>query len=39
MKPALRRFGEGAHPIVVIDDFTGNAGSIREIAADGALSP
>jgi len=37
MKPALRRFGEGAHRVVVIDDFTGNAESIREIAA--AMTP
>jgi len=37
MKPALRRFGEGEHPVVVVDDFTGNAGSIREIAA--AMEP
>jgi hypothetical protein len=39
MKPALRRLGEGKHPVVVIDDFTGNAGSIREIAATMAPFP
>jgi hypothetical protein len=37
MKPALRRFGEGQHPVVVVDDFTGNVGAVREIAA--ALAP
>jgi hypothetical protein len=37
MKPALRRFGEGRHPVVVVDDFTGNVGTIVEIAA--ALAP
>ena len=37
MKPALRRFGEGRHPVVVVDDFTGDVGKIVEIAA--ALAP
>lgn len=37
MKPALRRFGRGQHPVVVVDDFTGNAEAIVEIAA--ALAP
>jgi hypothetical protein len=37
MKPALRRFGEGQHPVVVVDDFTGDVGAIVEIAA--ALAP
>lgn len=37
MKPALHRFGEGQHPVVVVDDFTGNVAEIREIAA--ALAP
>lgn len=37
MKPALRRFGEGRHPVVVVDDFTGDVGAIVEIAA--ALAP
>ena len=37
MKPVLRRFGEGQHPVVVVDDFTGNIGAIVEIAA--ALAP
>ena len=37
MKPSLYRFGEGQHPVVVVDDFTGNVAAIREIAA--ALAP
>lgn len=37
MKPALHRFGEAQHPVVVVDDFTGDAGAVREIAA--ALAP
>jgi len=37
MKPSLHRFGEGQHPVVVVDDFTGNVAAIREIAA--ALAP
>jgi hypothetical protein len=37
MKPALRRFGRGQHPVVVVDDFTGNPQAIVEIAA--ALAP
>jgi hypothetical protein len=37
MKPALRHFGRGQHPVVVIDDFTGDLASIVEIAA--ALAP
>jgi len=37
MKPVLRRFGEGQHPVVVVDEFTGNLGAIVEIAA--ALAP
>ncbi len=39
MKPALRRFGEGRHPVVVVDDFTGDAGAIVEIAAGLAPFP
>jgi hypothetical protein len=37
MKPALHRFGEGQHPVVVIDDFTGDVANVRAIAA--ALAP
>ena len=37
MKPALRRFGRGQHPVIVVDDFTGNPEAIVEIAA--ALGP
>lgn len=37
MKPALRRFGNGQHPVVVVDEFTGNVDAIVEIAA--ALAP
>jgi hypothetical protein len=37
MKPALRRFGRGQHPVVVVDDFTGDPEAIVEIAA--ALAP
>jgi Family of unknown function (DUF6445) len=37
MKPALHRFGMGQHPVVVVDEFTGNIAAIREIAA--ALAP
>jgi hypothetical protein len=37
MKPALRRFGHGQHPVVVIDDFSGHVDAIVEIAA--ALAP
>jgi len=37
MKPALRRFGRGQHPVVVLDEFTGNPDAIVEIAA--ALAP
>lgn len=37
MKPQLVRVGEGAHPVVAIDDFHGRPGAIVEIAA--ALAP
>src|SRR5438094_994012 len=37
MKPSLRRFGRGQHPVVVVDEFTGNPDAIVEIAA--ALAP
>lgn len=37
MKPALRRFGNGQHAVVVIDDFSGDPRAIVEIAA--ALAP
>ena len=37
MKPALRLVGRGQHPVVVVDDFTGNLDAIIEIAA--ALAP
>ncbi len=33
MKPSLRRFGRGQHPVVVIDEFTGDPDAIVEIAA------
>ena len=37
MRPQLRRVGTGGHPVVVVDDATGNAGAVVEIAA--ALAP
>jgi hypothetical protein len=37
MTPALRRIGRGRHPILVVDDVTGDVGAIVEIAA--ALAP
>ena len=37
MKPELRRFGQGEHPVVVIDDFSGEPEALVEIAA--ALAP
>jgi len=37
MKPSLRRFGRGQHPVVVVDEFTGKRDAIVEIAA--ALAP
>lgn len=37
MRPELRRIGAGAHPLVVVDGFSGNAGAIVETAA--ALAP
>jgi hypothetical protein len=37
MKPQLIRVGEGAHPVVVIDDFHGRPGAI--VAAAAALAP
>jgi len=37
VKPALHRFGEGRHPVVVVDDFTGDVEAVRAIAA--ALGP
>ena len=37
MTPQLRRVGSGRHPVVVVDDVTGDAGSIVDLAA--ALAP
>ena len=37
MKPALRRFGQGRHAVVLVDDFTGDPQAIVEIAA--AIAP
>lgn len=37
MKPELRRIGTGASPLMVIDDFSGDAAAIVDIAA--ALAP
>jgi hypothetical protein len=37
MRPTLRRLGRAGHPILVIDDFSGDVGAIVEIAA--ALAP
>lgn len=37
MKPRLLRVGNGAHPVVVIDAFTGDADAVTAIAA--ALAP
>ncbi|WP_454882884.1 DUF6445 family protein [Sphingomonas oryzagri] len=37
MKPELRRVGEGRHPVVVVDGFTGRLPEIRALAA--ALAP
>ncbi|GAA0737523.1 DUF6445 family protein [Sphingomonas japonica] len=32
MKPELRRFGHGEHPLVLVDDMTGDVGAIIDIA-------
>lgn len=37
MKPELLHFGEGRHPVVTIDDFTGDAAGWRDLAA--AMAP
>jgi hypothetical protein len=37
MKPALRRFGRGEHPVVIIDDFSGDVRATIDTAA--ALAP
>lgn len=37
MKPQLLHFGEARHPVVVIDDFTGDLAGWRELAA--AMAP
>ncbi|VXC92365.1 DUF6445 family protein [Sphingomonas sp. AX6] len=37
MKPQLLRLGEGAHPVVVVDDMTGRAEAVVDLAA--ALAP
>lgn len=39
MKPELHRIGEGQHPVVVVDGFTGRLGEIRDIAARMAPFP
>jgi hypothetical protein len=39
VKPELRRVGESARPVVVIDDFSGRAAELVEIAADLAPFP
>ena len=39
MNPVLHRFGEGRHPVVVIDNFTGKVDAIVEIAAELAPFP
>jgi len=37
MTPALRRVGQGRHPVLVVDNVTGDVGRVVEIAA--ALAP
>ncbi len=39
MKPELRRIGEGEHPLVCVDDATGDVGAIVELAQSLAPFP